>query len=134
MRRFVFFLVGLLLLVYGLEGPLLGVVGASSTAMVSAVSRTGKSTARDYRVQFRFRSEDGKEHTGAFIRSGVYDTTALPKTGSTLALRYLRAAPGINLSAAEAGLNPGRLGAMAVGAAVIVLALLGFDGRFVFRR
>ncbi len=112
-------LVGLLLIGFGLQGPLLAAFGATTVAEVTDVS-PGEETA-EYTIEYRF-MVSGKEFSGSVDRQ-AYNVATLPGEGSTMRVRYLRAMPSIN-SPVSGGPSPvATLGAIALGIVVVVLGL-----------
>lgn len=111
-------LVGLLIIGFGLQGPLLGAFGATATALVTDVS-PGEETG-EYTIEYRFTVPGGRQVTGSTERQ-AYNIATLPREGSTIAVRYLRALPTIN-GPVSGGLSvPASLGTVVLGIVVVVL-------------
>lgn len=121
-------LVGLTFFMYGVEGPLLSLFGTETMGVVAAVeaqhAREARSV-RDWRVTYRFQTTRGKSMTGSVERIQVHSTSTLPRTGSTLSLRYLEMLPFINQPTIDPGFGPVHLGVMAVGLVLMAWGLLG---------
>lgn len=120
-------LVGLILLLAGLRGPLLSVVGESASATVTDVkedrSRNSKATDHNYVVRYEFRSGRGETATGSYSLARVYDATTLPRRGTGLRVLYLGAWPSLNLSGAEATPDLLGVGLAALGVLLVAVGL-----------
>lgn len=120
--RMLVMVAGLALVVFGLQGIVLGVVGRSVTATVLDVERRAGSEAMDYEytIRYRFRMADGRVVNGNDTLSRVYNTATLPAEGSTLAVKYLAAWPAVNAPARATGFTLARIGVAALGFVIIV--------------
>ncbi|MBP7050515.1 MAG: hypothetical protein KBE65_05835 [Phycisphaerae bacterium] len=115
--------VGALLVFLGLRGVVVRVAGTLTQGAVTdvkqIVSDTSDKMDHNYRISYRF-AVNGKDYAGNLDRKKVYNATTLPAVGSTIAVRYLPAAPFLN-GAAET--NP--LMGIALGALGLFLVIVG---------
>lgn len=127
LRRLFLILAGLLLILFGLRGPVLAVAGTDHTATVTAVKRAAnqKVTDHNYTITYQFTAPGGQAVTGGFDRRNVYDATTLPRTGSSVRIRYLKAWPSYSAPASESGFTLMGLGAAGLGVLVLILGLTG---------
>ena len=109
-RPFAVWLIVLLLLAYGLLGPLLLVAGSGSIATITEVRRTGGAEPQWFHrywwvVAYEFTAADGTLH-GGHTRTLAYDTgpRGYAKVEPVL---YLAAAPWLNVLRKEAGVHAG---------------------------
>ena len=123
-RPFAVWLIVLLLLAYGLLGPLLLVAGSGSIATITEVRRTGGAEPQWFHrywwvVAYEFRAADGTLH-GGHTRTLAYDTgpRGYAKVEPVL---YLAAAPWLNVLRKEAGVHAGTVAVL--GAALLILWL-----------
>jgi len=116
--RIALFIGGLALLFLGLRGPILSVAGVSVAAEVTNVEQDtlhGEAMENNYKITYRFTPPGGSTQTGMKWMKRVFNAATLPKTGSTVRVRYLRACPWLNAPSDDSSLN----------LATLVLALLG---------
>ena len=117
-------LIVLMLVCYGLLGPLLAVVGSSALATITEVRRTGGTEVQLLNqywwvVAYEFRAADGTVHGGHTRKLG-YDNgpRGFAKVEPVL---YLASAPWLNMLRKEAGVHAGT--AAMLGVALLVLWL-----------
>ncbi len=124
--RILVILVGLLLVFFGLRGPIAMAAGTGSSAVVTSVDQDYDSEENQYTytVSYRFTTDAGKAVNGSYNVTG-YSPSGLPAEGSLISITYLEAAPFINQGVGR-GPNP-FLGLLlaALGAALIL-----FNSRF----
>jgi len=123
-RPFVVWLIVLMLIAYGLLGPVLLRIGAGSTATITEVRRTGGAEPQWFNqywwvVAYEFRAADGKVH-GGHTRVLAHDTG--PRGYARVEpVVYLASAPWLNVLRKEAGFHAGT--AATLGAALLILWL-----------
>ncbi|HEY3368920.1 MAG TPA: hypothetical protein VGK74_28010 [Symbiobacteriaceae bacterium] len=130
LKRFLFAVAGLLLMAYGLKGPVLAVAGADAPGTVTGIKAdhsTNKSGAltRNYEIRYQFAPAGSTVTEGVAYRSNVYDITTLPDTGSTVAVRYLQTLPFINLPSRDTQPDIVAFGATGFGLVLAVVGALG---------
>ena len=124
--RIALFLGGLALLFLGLRGPILSVAGVSAAAEVTQVEQDklhGDAMEHNYKITYRFTPPGGSPQTGMKWMKRVYNAATLPKTGSTVWVRYLRACPWLNAPTDDASLNLATLVLGLLGIVLIAVAL-----------
>jgi len=107
----VLILVGILLILAGLQAPLALVLGTSAQGTVTSVTQKIDSTSdpmdHDYQVSYRYVA-GGRERSGSFTMTKVFNVATLPSAGSALEIRYIpwlpfvstpvgRGSPGLSL-------------------------------------
>lgn len=91
--RILAILAGLALLFFGLRGPILSVLGQSTTAVITDVSVSDREE-HEYEVRYRFAVGD-QMYEGAWTQEAL-NVTTLPGEGARLTVRYLPAWPALN--------------------------------------
>jgi len=119
-------LLGILLIAFSLRGPVLGVAGTRTSAVVTGVkqvvNQTSEKMDHNYSVQYRFKAKNGTRYSGSMSMAKVHNTAKLPKKDSLVRIRYLAAWPAINAAEKECGVTFALLLGV-VGIVLIVFAL-----------
>lgn len=110
-------LAGLALIFMGLRGPILGIVGVPTTAVISDVSLSDRED-NEYQITYRF-AADGKTYTGAWHQE-AQNIATLPLEGKQVTIRYLPAWPSLNAPARETAPNLTSLLLVGLGALLIL--------------
>lgn len=123
-RPFAVWLIVLMLIAYGLLGPVLLMMGSGSMATITEVRRTGGAEPQWFNqywwvVAYEFRAADGKVH-GGHTRALAHDTG--PRGYARVEpVVYLAPAPWLNVLRKEAGFDAGTVAPL--GAALLILWL-----------
>ncbi len=128
MDKLLMILAGIALFFFGLEGPVVSLLGTETAGQVVSVepqSSEEATSVKDWVITYRFRTKSGKLVTGTETRNQVYNTSSLPSEGGSLRVRYVEALPILNESARNADLSMGHLGVMAIGLVLITVGVLG---------
>lgn len=117
-------LVGVLLVIMGLRGPVLEVAGASAPGVITDVTQDTSSEDSDYtyNISYSFRTSDGEQHNGITKRSNVLNAGTLPAPGSAINVRYLPSLPLVNAPSGEATLSIGSIMMLVIGVGLTVFA------------
>lgn len=121
--RFILIGVGILLVLLGVQAIAVKVAGTTTQATITEIHQVVNDTSdkMDYNYQIRYRfAVNGKDYTGSMSRKKVYNAATLPAVGSTIAVKYLSAAPFFNGAA-----NTSPLTGLLLGGLGIVLAVVG---------
>ena len=120
--RLLLIVVGLAMIILGLQGPILGIVGEPATAVVTDVSVSDREE-HEYQVTYQF-VVDGKTLSGSWNQEALNITT-LPNEGATVAIRYLPQWPSFNVRRGETTPTIGTLLVVGLGVALVL-----FNGKF----
>lgn len=122
--KIVLTLVGVLLLLMAVRGPVLQVAGATAPGVVTHVTRdtSSEDSDYDYDISYTFTTPDGKQHNGMTTRSNVMNASRLPATGSAVTVRYLPALALVNAPSGEAKLSVGSIVMLVLGVGLMVVA------------
>lgn len=116
--------VGVLLVLLGVQAVAVKIAGSSAQATVTKVHQVVNDTSdkmdHNYQISYRF-AINGKDYTGSLSRKKVYNAATLPAEGSTVAVKYLAAAPFLNGPADASPLTGLLLGGL--GVVLIVIGL-----------
>ncbi len=98
-NRFILMGVGALLILLGVQAVAVKIAGTTTQATVTKVHQVVNDTSDkmdyNYQVNYRF-TVNGKDYTGSRSLKKVYNVATLPAEGSTIAVKYLAAAPFLN--------------------------------------
>jgi hypothetical protein len=120
--RLLLIVVGLAMIILGLQGPILGIVGEPATAVVTDVSVSDREE-HEYQVTYQFVA-GGKTLSGSWTQEALNITT-LPNEGATVAIRYLPQWPSFNVRRGETTPTIGTLLVVGLGVALVL-----FNGKF----
>ncbi|MGE5327956.1 MAG: hypothetical protein ACM3KR_00405 [Deltaproteobacteria bacterium] len=127
--KLVIILIGLLFIFAGVKDPLLGIIGKSTTGVVTETKKHVESskkknnnnlTNKNYDVKYSFSTPDGKSHSGSYLKTEVYNAASLPNKNSLIYIRYLQALPNINTASDNTSPSLATLGYLALGVVIIV--------------
>ena len=124
LSRIVSILLGLLLIAFGLRGPILDIAGASTMATVTGVAEGEEDF--NYTVSYRF-TVHRTPYSGT-MGLEAYNSALIPEQGSLLAVRYLPLWPTINAAGKASGLGLGHIAAVVAG-----IVLIAVSGRVAWR-
>lgn len=113
-------LAGLALLFLGLRGPILGLLGNPTSAVITDVSETN-SEEHEYQITYRF-TVGGQIYTGSWNQEALNITT-LPGAGDRVSVRYFPAWPVLNAPAREA--TPSLTMLLLIGLGVLLIVFNG---------
>ncbi len=119
--RILAILAGLLLIFFGLRGPILSILGESATAIITDVSVSDREE-HEYQITYQF-TADGKTYTGAWNEEAL-NVATLPAEGTRISVRYLAAWPGLNAPASQT--SPSLTNLLVFGLGVLLIL---FNGR-----
>jgi hypothetical protein len=117
-------LLGIVILLYNIGTPLLGLIGEQDTAIVTSIRRQGgerNETVRGrytYSMGYTFTLPNGREISGnsTFVGNAIYIKA---DGNSTIPVRYLKTAPFINMPEKETDPSIGHLLGAAFGVFII---------------
>jgi hypothetical protein len=103
------YLLGVVLIVYALSGPILGFVGTKDSATITNIEHKkasgGSSTASTtHTASYQFDPGDGKIQKGTYAYTTQYTSSSKYAIGDSIAIRYLPVLPLLNV--AEDGTAP----------------------------
>ncbi len=119
--RLLAILVGLVLIVLGLRGPILSIAGQPETAVITDVSVSDRED-HEYQITYRFVA-GGKAYTGSWNQEAL-NVATLPNEGAQVSIRYLPAWPNLNAPARDTA--PSLTSLLLVGLGVLLVV---FNGR-----
>jgi len=126
--KVVIILIGVLFIFAGIKDPVLGIIGKTTTGVVTETKKHVESskkknhnnlTNKNYDVRYSFSTPDGKSHSGSYLKMEVYNTAYLPKKNSLIYIKYLEAFPEINTPSNNVSPSWATLGYTALGVVII---------------
>ncbi len=122
-------ILGILLLLFGLRIPILGLFGTSTSAVVTDTRQIVDSTSDkmdyNYSITYSYTDQNGKDHTSSYQMNKVYNSSSLPGINSTISVKYLPAVPFISVTSAQSN----GIGALILMGLGLLLIILGFSGK-----
>ena len=117
--RILLFVVGILVLLSAVRGPVLSVVGLRTVGTIERVTPPDEDDV--YTIHYSFTAE-GKERGGLYTMRTL-NTSRLPGQGSSIPLRYLPGAPFINTPESYATFGIGTLLILGLGGVLIYISV-----------